>query len=102
MGQVIVAIGGRNYPLACRDGEEPHLTALAADIAAKAGRLTETIGVMSETRLLLMAALMIADEAHEARKAGAPAVAAAASPATDPGLIAAVARAEALAARLSA
>lgn len=100
MGQVIVAIGGRNYPLACRDGEEAHLTALAADIAAKADRLTKSIGVISETRLLLMSALLIADEAHEIRKGG-NAGATAPLP-TDPQLAGAVARAEALAARLSA
>ncbi|KAB7648745.1 cell division protein ZapA [Polymorphobacter fuscus] len=91
MGQVNVQIGGRGYPLSCRDGDEPHLAALAADIAAKADRLTGQLGQMSESRLLLMTALMIADELHEARKGHfgtAPA---------DPRLAALVARAEALA-----
>jgi cell division protein ZapA len=94
MGQVIVAIGGRNYPLSCRDGDEPHLIALAAGIAAKADVLTGQLGQMSEARLLLMAALMIADELHEARQGHfgkAPA---------DPRLAALLARAEALAAKL--
>ena len=91
MGQVSVVIGGRTYPLSCRDGDEPHLNALAADIATKAGALVVQLGQMSEARLLLMTALTIADDLHEARKvpssAGAP----------DPRLAALVARAEALA-----
>lgn len=73
MGQVVVEIGGRNYPLSCRDGDETHLTDLAAEIASKAEGLTRSLGPMSEPRLLLMAALMVADELHEARKGKAPA-----------------------------
>jgi cell division protein ZapA len=94
MGQVTVEIAGRTYPLSCRDGDEPHLAALAAGIAEKAERLAGQLGAMSEPRLLLMAALMIADELHEAKKGhfgAAPA---------DPRLVALVARAEALAAAL--
>lgn len=72
MAQVVVEIGGRNYPLSCRDGDEAHLTELAAGIATKADGLTRSLGVMSESRLLLMAALMVADELHDVRgKAGA-------------------------------
>ncbi len=92
MGQVIVEIGGRNYPLSCRDGDEAHLTGLAAGIAAKAKGLTSQLGQMSESRLLLMAALMIADELHEAKKGNFVA---------DPALALLVARAEALAEALA-
>ncbi len=67
MGQVIVEIGGRTYPLSCRDGDESHLTALADDIAEKADGLARSLGPMSEVRLLLMSALMVADELHESR-----------------------------------
>lgn len=91
MGQVSVVIGGRSYPLSCRDGDEPHLRELAAGIAAKADSLATQLGQMSEARLLLMAALMIADDLHEARKGhfgAAP---------PDPRLAALVTRVEALA-----
>ena len=94
MGKVSVEIGGRSYPLSCRDGDEPHLRELAADIADKAARLTGQLGQMSEARLLLMAALMIADELHEARQGNFSAAT------LDPRLEALVARAEALAASL--
>lgn len=94
MAQVNVEIGGRTYALSCREGGQPHLAALAAGVAEKADKLTTQLGQMSEARLLLMAALMIADELHEAQNGhfgAAPA---------DPRLAALVARAEALAVSL--
>ena len=91
MGQVSVEIGGRKYPLSCRDGDESHLTALAATIATKADGLVDQLGQMSEARLLLMAALMIADDLHEASRGRFDAAPA------DPRLAALVERAEALA-----
>jgi cell division protein ZapA len=72
MAQVTVEIGGRTYPLSCRDGDEAHLSELAGDIAAKADGLTASLGPMSESRLLLMAALMVADELHDARRGANP------------------------------
>jgi cell division protein ZapA len=73
MGQVVVEIGGRGYTLSCRDGDESHLTELASGIAKKADDLTQSLGPMSEARLLLMAALMVADELHELRGGKLPA-----------------------------
>ncbi len=70
MAQIDVTIGGRSYPLACRDGEEAHLTALAAQLQAKADELGQALGTMSEPRLLLMAGILVADELSEVRKAG--------------------------------
>lgn len=99
MGQVIVEIGGRNYQLSCRDGDESHLQGLAASIAAKATSLTASLGQLSEPRLLLMSALMIADELHDTRHAGPDMTP---EPVPDSRLAALVARAEALAARLDA
>ena len=72
MGNVVVEIGGRTYPLSCRDGDEAHLTELATGIAQKADGLTQSLGPMSEARLLLMAALMVADELHDFRTSKTP------------------------------
>jgi cell division protein ZapA len=72
MGQVIVDIGGRNYSLSCRDGDEAHLTELADGIAQKAEGLTQSLGPMTEARLLLMSALMVADELHDLRNGKMP------------------------------
>lgn len=67
MGQLNVTIGGRSYPLACRDGEEERLTKLAAHVDAKSAELTGALGQMSEPRLLLMSAILIADEYFDIR-----------------------------------
>jgi cell division protein ZapA len=71
MGQINVTIGGRSYPLACRDGEEARLEQLAAHINAKAGELSTLLGQLSEPRLLLMSAILTADELFELRDGSA-------------------------------
>ncbi len=81
MGQVSVHIGGHSYSVACNDGDEERVSRLAAYIDRKADDLTGAIGQMSETRLLLMAGLMIADELFELKEGGVPRPAAA-----EPGL----------------
>ena len=91
MGQVTVQIGGRGYPLACRDGEEAHLVELAAMFDAKTGQLG-ALGTMSETRLLLMAGLLLADEISDLRKVGVSA--------PNPRMAALALRLEALASKL--
>ena len=96
MGQVNVEIGGRSYPLSCRDGDEGHLTDLANEIANKAENLTRSLGPMSESRPLLMSALMVADELHEMRNGKLPSWAPPRQPESDP---ATVRRLAALAAR---
>jgi cell division protein ZapA len=70
MGSIVVAVGGRRYPLSCADGEEGYIASLAGMLAAKADELTTAIGTMSEPRLLLMAGLQIADDLAAARSAG--------------------------------
>jgi cell division protein ZapA len=75
MAQVVVEIAGRSYSLACKEGGEDHLRLLAADLGAKAERLLDQLGPMNEPRLLLMAALLLADELHDQRTAApAPAL----------------------------
>jgi len=66
MGNVTLSIGGRSFTLACADGEEMHVTRLGRlidDKAAASGAEGQT-----ETRMLLFAALMMADELDELRK----------------------------------
>jgi len=68
MAQVTVLVNGRNYTLACEDGEEEHLTALAAFIDGRVAELGRSIGQVGDARLMLMASLVVADElavAHE-------------------------------------
>lgn len=67
MAQVTLTVGGRRYDLACRDGEEAHLEALAAVVDNKAEEAARAVGNANETRQLLLAALLLADELSEVR-----------------------------------
>ena len=64
MPLVNVMVNGRAYTIACDDGEEDHLRGLAATVDAKAREVLGSVGQVGDTRLLLMAALLIADEHH--------------------------------------
>lgn len=66
MGEVTVDIAGRSYRLGCGPEEEKHLTGLAELLDTEARGLLRQFGQMSEGRLLLMTALMIADRLYEA------------------------------------
>ena len=64
MSNVTLHIGGRDYTVACADGEEAHVTGLGRMISAKLDEMGGT-GNQSEVRTLLFAALLLADEVHE-------------------------------------
>ncbi|HEY6861440.1 MAG: cell division protein ZapA [Pseudolabrys sp.] len=66
MSQVIATIAGRQFRLACEDGQEDHLQALAKDIDQRIIDLRRKFGEIGDTRLTVMAALMVADELAEA------------------------------------
>ncbi len=61
MPDVTVSIGGREFTVACQEGEEPFLTTAATILDQEAASLVEAIGRMPESRMLLMAGLMLAD-----------------------------------------
>ncbi len=62
MPDVKVSIGGREFEVACQTGEEHFLKAAAALLDAEASVLSNQIGRMPESRMLLMAGLMLADK----------------------------------------
>lgn len=66
MPLVNVMVNGRAYTLACDAGEEEHLKQLAVYVDAKVKELLTSVGQVGDQRLLLMAALLMADEQHEA------------------------------------
>jgi cell division protein ZapA len=65
MAQVTATIAGRQFRLACEDGQEDHLQALAADIDERITKLRRKFGEIGDTRLTVMAALTVADELTE-------------------------------------
>ena len=66
MSQVTVTINGRQFRLACEDGEEEHLTRLAGDLDRRIEELRKRFGEIGDTRLTIMAALTVADELTDA------------------------------------
>jgi len=68
MSQVNVTINGRQFRMACEDGEEEHLARLAEDLDARISRLRLRFGEIGDTRLTVMAALTLSDELAEARE----------------------------------
>ena len=91
---VDLTIGGRVYPVACRDGEEESLKAAARLVDAKSREAVTGLGTLSEARQFLFAALLLADQLIDK----SPEAAAAVAP-PDPVL---TTRAEAIAQRLEA
>ncbi len=71
MGQIAVVLNGRTYRLACGDGQEDRLRALADHIKSKVDTLAIEFGQVGEDRLLLMAALLVTDELFDARERAA-------------------------------
>lgn len=68
MPDVTVTLNGRTYRLECDDGEEKHLIELSKMVSARHEKLQEKFGQVGDDRLLLMTALMVADELVEMEK----------------------------------
>ena len=65
MAQVNATIAGRQFRLACEDGQEEHLQSLARNLDERIEDLRKKFGEIGDTRLTVMAALMVADELSE-------------------------------------
>ena len=62
MPEVTIQIGGRGFDVSCQDGEESYLHAAAKMLDDEAQVLSDQIGRMPESRMLLMAGLLLADK----------------------------------------
>jgi cell division protein ZapA len=71
MPQITVTINGRGYPVACDPGQEQRIRDLARMIDGKVAGFADQFRQAGEARLLVLAALMIADELAEAKEASA-------------------------------
>jgi len=67
MPEVSVQIANRNFELACGDGEEERVQELAAYVDEKIVDLRRQLPGTPEVKLLVFAALILADESREAR-----------------------------------
>ncbi|MEO8651537.1 MAG: cell division protein ZapA [Hyphomicrobiaceae bacterium] len=67
MGQATITINGRTYRLECGDGEQERLLALAEIVRRRVDSLAGEFAAAGDGRLLLMTALMLADELMDAQ-----------------------------------
>jgi cell division protein ZapA len=68
VAQVNVTISGRQFRMACEDGQEDHLRQLATSLDDRITALRGQFGEIGDARLTVMAALMLADELSETAK----------------------------------
>lgn len=68
MAEVTLTISGRNYRMACDDGQEEHLSTLGKLLDEKVAAMRASFGEIGDMRLTVMAGIVIADELSEARR----------------------------------
>ncbi len=68
MATVTVDINGRPYAVGCADGQEDRVRTLARQFDIHVRTVAGDVGHVGDLRLFLMAALVLADELHEARQ----------------------------------
>ena len=68
MATAVVTIAGRTYRMSFAAGEEPRLEALARSVEEKIDVMRANFGDIGEQRIVVMAAIAIADEAADARE----------------------------------
>jgi len=68
MAQALVHIAGSAYRMNCEEGEEAHMENLARQVEARIADLRGAFGEVDEQRIVVMAALALADELHAAQK----------------------------------
>jgi cell division protein ZapA len=85
MAQVTVRINGYAYTVGCQDGEEQHLQKMAEQVERRIDSIKAVAGQSGEARMLVMAALLMADDLYEMGKTlkEAPADPGAGTPAAD-------------------
>ena len=69
MAQVTVRINGYAYTVGCQDGEEQHLEAMAGEVERRIESVKAVAGSSGESRMLVMASLLMADDLHEMNQA---------------------------------
>ena len=68
MAEVELSIAGRSYRVACRTGEEDTLRAAATMVDGKSREALAGLGSMTESRQLLFASLLLADQLLDKKK----------------------------------
>lgn len=67
MAQVDITIHGRSYGISCQDGQEQRVIDLGHYVDARIKDIAKAGGAMSESHLLVLTTLMLADEVFDLR-----------------------------------
>jgi len=67
LAQVTIKLNGYSYTVGCEDGQEQHLTAMADQVESRIESIKKLGGASGEARLLVLTALLLADEIHDLR-----------------------------------
>ncbi len=73
MAEVSVRVNGYVYSVGCEDGQEAHLQSMAGEVDARISSIKAVGAQSGESRLLLLAALLLADELSDMKLAKPPA-----------------------------
>ncbi|MHA7872053.1 MAG: cell division protein ZapA [Hyphococcus sp.] len=68
MAQVEIRVNGRDYKVTCDDGQEKRLQQLASHFDRHVTQLSDELGQIGDSRLMLLSALTVCDELFEARE----------------------------------
>jgi cell division protein ZapA len=66
MSHINVSINGRQYRMACKEGQEMRVLKLAESLETRIGSLRGKFGEIGDARLVVMAALTVCDELLDA------------------------------------
>jgi cell division protein ZapA len=65
VAQVTIRINGYAYTVGCDDGQENHLMQMAQSVEERINSIKAIGGQSGESRLLVLASLLMADELHD-------------------------------------
>lgn len=68
MGQIIININDREYAVGTEDGQEGHILALSRILDEKARSFGDIASQVSESQILALVGLLLADELSELKK----------------------------------
>jgi len=68
MAEVTISINGRNFDIGCDNGQEGRIVDLAYYIDEKVQQISRSGGAFNDAHLLVLGALVLADELFEARE----------------------------------
>lgn len=68
MPQIEISLNGRRYPVACQEGEQERVRSVAAFVDGRLAELKASALHASDTQLLVMVSLLMADELFDMRQ----------------------------------